>query len=357
MLRKLFAVALAALVPLTFVTVSAAEAAAQTHTVDITFPAEEGSSYTDDYSAGRSGGRVHGATDIFNEMGSHVYAAVGGTIGWMPADAHATAGFAIQIKGDDGRLYAYYHLGPWDGTASQAFADGLATGSRVERGQHIGYLGNSGNARTTAPHLHFEIHEGDERVNPYFSLQAAEQRGDYPGGGASPSRSFPDITDSTHRAAIEALAEAGIVHGRSDGRFHTEDPVTRAEMSSFLQRALELPESEASFDDVNGSRHAGAVGALAEAEIVFGGTDGLFHPRDVVTRGQIAAFVSRAYGLEASGASPFRDTGASTHESAITALAEAGISQGYSNGKYHPGRPVTRGQVASLLMAARGQAR
>lgn len=171
---------------------TAPEALASSHydeAVEITVPVE--GTYTDDYDAGRAGGRVHRATDIFNEMGTKVYAAMGGTVTWAPTEEHVTAGFALQIEGDDGRKYAYYHLGQADGSRADALAEGVDEGVRVERGQLIGYLGNSGNARTTPPHLHFEIHDpsitdphGSERVNPYASLEHAHGRGDYPGAVA-----------------------------------------------------------------------------------------------------------------------------------------------------------------------------
>lgn len=161
--------------------------------VDITLPVQ--GTYSNDYHAGRSGGRLHRATDIFNDAGTPVRAAVGGTVSWAPASEHATAGFALQIQGDDGRTYAYYHLGTPGGSRSRALASGIDIGVRVERSQVIGYLGNSGNARNTRPHLHFEIHDssitdptGSHRVNPYAALRAAESSGggsSSSGGGAS----------------------------------------------------------------------------------------------------------------------------------------------------------------------------
>lgn len=148
--------------------------------VDVTLPVDGW--FTDDYDAGRAGGRIHRATDLFAEMGTPVRAAMGGVVVWAPASEHATAGFALQVRGDDGRLYAYYHLGPADGTRAQALANGIDDGVRVERGQVIGWLGNSGNARTTPPHLHFEIHDpavtdpyGTQRMNPFPSLAAAAE--------------------------------------------------------------------------------------------------------------------------------------------------------------------------------------
>ena len=166
--------------------------------VEITLPVE--GAYSDDYDVGRAGGRVHRATDIFNEMWTEVHAAMSGTVTWAPTAEHATAGFGLQIEGDDGRTYAYYHLGEADGARADALAEGVDLGARVERGQLIGYLGNSGNARHTPPHLHFEIHEpgvtdpyGSDRLNPYGSLRAAEARGDLPDGAvpSSPPQAGP----------------------------------------------------------------------------------------------------------------------------------------------------------------------
>ena len=45
----------------------------------------------------------------------------------------------------------------------------------MKRGQRIGYVGDSGNAERTAPHLHFEIYRGRTAVNPYAALVVAQQ--------------------------------------------------------------------------------------------------------------------------------------------------------------------------------------
>src|SRR2546430_1646094 len=54
------------------------------------------------------------------------------------------------------------------------FAPGIGQGSKVECGEFIAYMGDSGDAETTAPHLHFELHRPDGvTIDPYASLQAA----------------------------------------------------------------------------------------------------------------------------------------------------------------------------------------
>lgn len=205
--------------------------------VALTFPTAAGTTYRDDYDAVRGGGRAHRATDLFGTMGQPVHAMRGGEIVWMPgddpADKHATAGYGLQIRGSDGRVYAYYHLGPDDGGPAQAFAPGLSRGDDVERGQHLGYLGDSGNAAGGSPHLHVEIHDGTvtdpygtNRLNPYPSLQDAERRDDYPAdtdpvpppdppdGGAGPEPHVDRVAGSDR--VLTAIALSQEVFGAAD---------------------------------------------------------------------------------------------------------------------------------------------
>lgn len=149
--------------------------------VDITFPTIASATYRDDYANPRSGGRVHRATDLFGPAGAPIYAARGGRVVWLPLTESGNAGFALQIAGDDGRTYAYYHLGRAGGTLGQAVVRTIKLGSTVERGQRLGLLGDSGNAAGGAPHLHFEIQDngvvdpyGSNRRNPYASLRKAQ---------------------------------------------------------------------------------------------------------------------------------------------------------------------------------------
>ena len=115
--------------------------------------------FSNSFGTPREGHRSHQGNDIFAKRGTPVLAPMGGTL--RRADG-ARAGLAWYIDGDDGVTYYGAHLG----------AISVGAG-RVEQGQPLGVVGNTGNASSTPPHLHFEIHPGNgAAVDPYGYLRA-----------------------------------------------------------------------------------------------------------------------------------------------------------------------------------------
>jgi len=101
---------------------------------------------------------------------------------------------------------------------------------------------------------------------------------------------------------IKRLYELGITTGYGDGRFGPDDIVTREQMAVFLTRALnQVPAdgycgTENPFTDVAYNRWSCKnIKRLYELEITTGYGDGRFGPDDYVTRAQMAAFLSRAF--------------------------------------------------------------
>lgn len=145
----------------------------------IVFPVLGGGTYSNDYYAARSSG-THQATDIFNYKHRELVAVMDGVITHV-VSPQASWGYSINIRDDEGYNYRYIHLnndtpGTDNGTGGEmnAYAADMKKGNRVVKGQHIGWLGDSGNAETTAPHLHFEITDGNgTRLNPFYSLNPA----------------------------------------------------------------------------------------------------------------------------------------------------------------------------------------
>lgn len=106
---------------------------------------------------------------------------------------------------------------------------------------------------------------------------------------------FVDDNASIHESAIETLAANGVTNGCAPERFCPDRSVTRAEMASFLTRILELPPAPSgAFSDTSSSVHASAIDALADAGITRGCSDDAFCPQSQVTRAQLASFLIRA---------------------------------------------------------------
>jgi murein DD-endopeptidase MepM/ murein hydrolase activator NlpD len=135
--------------------------------ISIVFPVNGPHSFIDDWGFPRSGGRRHRGNDIFAQTGAPVVATTDGYIGeWTPVEK-GLGGIVLWVYGYDNNKYYYAHL--------SKIEPGITLGSKVVAGQTIGYVGNTGNARTTPPHLHFQIHPGmGEPIDPYPFLVASD---------------------------------------------------------------------------------------------------------------------------------------------------------------------------------------
>jgi hypothetical protein len=163
------------------------------------FPVQGAVRFTNDFGAPRSGGRLHKGNDLMGTKLQKLLATRDGIVTFVRHDTSTNSGNMLVVRDAAGWEYWYMHInndtpGTDDGRNPRgwAFAPGITTGSRVVQGQHIAYLGDSGNAEGTPPHLHFELHPpSGEAVNPYESLIAAPRgtaavgRGValHPGGG------------------------------------------------------------------------------------------------------------------------------------------------------------------------------
>lgn len=118
----------------------------------------------DSWGASRDGGRrKHRGIDIFAPKGTAVVAVADGIISFI--GDQPKGGQCIWLTTEAGASFYYAHLDRW--------APGLYEGMEVRTGDLLGYVGNTGNAKTTPPHLHFGINENDEMVNPYPILTKA----------------------------------------------------------------------------------------------------------------------------------------------------------------------------------------
>jgi hypothetical protein len=172
---------------------------------------------------------------------------------------------------------------------------------------------------------------------------------------------FVDDNTSQFEDDIDAIAEADITRGcdASGTRYCPSQTVTRGQMAAFLNRALGLPAPEADhFTDDSGSPFEMDINALAEAGITTGcdPEQTRFCPDSLVTRAEMATFLSRAQELPAPGRDYFADDNGSIHEGDINSIAGAGITRGCdaTGTRYCPSGAVTRGAMAAFLRRSLG---
>jgi 2',3'-cyclic-nucleotide 2'-phosphodiesterase / 3'-nucleotidase len=171
---------------------------------------------------------------------------------------------------------------------------------------------------------------------------------------ASADTRFDDVDDaSVHAVAIEALAERGVIEGRTPTTFAPADTVTRAQLASMVVRAAGLePSSARPFSDVTSGPHVGTIAAAHEAGLVVGYEDGTFRPNQAIQRAQIAAVLDRWLEPGPGPDDAFTDLDRTIHREAIEALAGIEVALGRTDGTFRPTAPLPRDQAASFLHRA-----
>lgn len=130
------------------------------------FPVGGDNTYTDDFGDPRHQGS-HEGTDIMADRGTPLFAVDSGTIIRTSPTETSLGGISLWLERADGTQYYYAHM--------TSIAQGIVVGSRVAAGQVVGTVGNTGDARYGAPHVHFEVHpKGGAAINPYPHLVAVD---------------------------------------------------------------------------------------------------------------------------------------------------------------------------------------
>ena len=148
----------------------------------LVFPIAGSVAYTNDWGDARWQGS-HEGTDIMAPRRTIAVAAEAGKVKYWTSSS--SAGCMLYLYGKSGTTYLYIHLNN-DVTKGNdnrgscvpgmSYAKGLRDGASVQAGEAIGYVGNSGDADGTDPHLHFEVHPNDGgAANPYPYLNKAER--------------------------------------------------------------------------------------------------------------------------------------------------------------------------------------
>jgi murein DD-endopeptidase MepM/ murein hydrolase activator NlpD len=110
----------------------------------------------DTWQAPRGVGRRHEGQDIFAPRGTPILSATNGYI--YKIGENNLGGQTVSVISSGGRIYYYAHL--------DSYAKGIEVGDRVTTRTVLGYVGTTGNAQGTSPHLHFGIYTLTGAVNP-----------------------------------------------------------------------------------------------------------------------------------------------------------------------------------------------
>lgn len=182
----------------------------------------------------------------------------------------------------------------------------------------------------------------------------AEKQADEP---VAPEKLFADVSaDDYYYEAVKWASENGVTGGIGENLFGAKLPCTRAQIVTFLWRAAGSPEPKgmSGFVDVSADAYyAKAVAWAVEQGIVSGTSATTFSPDAVCTRAQSVAFLYRAFGEKVNKAAGFSDVSADAYYADAVAWAvENGVASGIGGGLFAPDQDCARGQIVAFLYRA-----
>ncbi|MCP5030011.1 MAG: peptidoglycan DD-metalloendopeptidase family protein [Actinomycetia bacterium] len=138
---------------------------------NLTFPVAGENEFIDSWGFPRMIGTEdehwHEGVDIFAEYGTPLVATERGVVSKI--NDNRLGGLSVWLQGESGIKWYYTHL--------SGLAPDLEVGLLVEGGDELGYVGTSGNAAGTPPHLHMQLHpDGNDPVNPHPVLSVLAER-------------------------------------------------------------------------------------------------------------------------------------------------------------------------------------
>lgn len=357
--------------------------------VPILFPLEERVSWTDTFGDPRSGGRTHAGNDLLAPKMTPLLAVVDGKVDWLNLTGKLSSYnnlpyYNILLRGDDGNDYFYIHLnndtpGTDDGQGGvqYAYAPGLTNGTRVHRGDVIGYVGDSGNAEDTVSHLHFEIHLGGyvaasagqtrtpSAIDPYASLKAAPTLAEWIAAG-KPSLTTGGTTPQPTTTSTDPAPTTTTTTAPKPTTTTTTAPkptTTTTLANGAVPGYTDVRTTDWFYADFAQARTAGVVTEAADQR---------FRPYSQVSRALFTVYLVRAMapselnGQDAAAGVTGEDPGAESHGFAdvsrsywayeeIQVAARLGLVRGTGDGSmFSPDQLITRAQMATMMCRALG---
>lgn len=174
-------------------------------------------------------------------------------------------------------------------------------------------------------------------------------------GHADAAVKFSDTGSHWAEKEIEYLAERNMIGGFEDGTFKPNAPITRAQASAMLVKALKIPLADSPqtvFKDVSPHSAYYRILATVNEKGIVRGENGYMRPGEKTSRAQMAAILRRAFNMPLDQQATFIDvTEAHWAYQDINGIAKQRTAGG-SNGKFMPAEAVTRAQFSAFLVRA-----
>ena len=181
------------------------------------------------------------------------------------------------------------------------------------------------------------------------------------GGGTGGETIIPD--DDVPLADLNETDHYAYIIGGKDGLAHPQDQITRGEVATIYFRMLtdesrnELWSQSNPYTDVQPDTWCNAaVSTMTRAGVIEGFSDGTFRPYAPITRAQFAAIAVRFFEVVYSGEDKFSDIADHWARDYINKAAEAAIINGYSDGTFRPNQNITRAQAMAIFNRVLGRA-
>ncbi len=171
-----------------------------------------------------------------------------------------------------------------------------------------------------------------------------------------PTSALKDITNHWAGERINNLVARGAIKGYPDNTFQPDNTITRAEFTTVVVKAFNLTNSNGKvFADTSGHWAKDYIAAATAAGIVGGYNDSIFGPNDPVTREQMAAIIVKADNLTAAAAeNQFTDSSsiAGWAREAVATAVNNQIIRGYPDNTFKPGGKATRAEAVTVIVNA-----
>jgi amidase len=163
---------------------------------------------------------------------------------------------------------------------------------------------------------------------------------------------FTDITNHWAKENINLLSSKGLLIGYPDGTFRPDKGLTRAEALKVIMTYLGEEGQASSFKDVPTTHWANQyIGKATQLGIINGYVDGTFRPDKKISRGELAALITRAFSLKGKGTTSFKDLNSSAwYYEYVDALVANKIVIGYADQTFKANKESTRAEYATIIV-------